>query len=86
MVQKEFIINNESGLHTRPGNDFVKTTKAFSCNILIKKNDIPVDAKSLLKIMKANIVKGDRVIISCDGSDEQEALEAIEKFLAALTG
>jgi len=85
LVQKEFRITNSSGLHTRPGNDFVKTAKKFSCGITLAKNGKTVDAKSLLKIMKANIVSGDTVLISCTGSDEQQAMENIEILMASLS-
>ncbi|QQO10919.1 HPr family phosphocarrier protein [Breznakiella homolactica] len=84
MVQKEFTITNQNGLHTRPGNDFVKTAKQFSCAITLTKNGIAVDGKSLLKIMKSNIVKGDTILLTCDGEDEVQALEAMGSFLASL--
>ena len=84
MVQKEFHITNTSGLHTRPGNDFVKTAKQFSSEITLTKGEKTVDAKSLLKVMKANIVQGDTVSISCSGPDEEEALRALGEYLASL--
>jgi len=84
MVQKEFRMTNASGLHTRPGNDFVKTAKQFSSEISLTKGEMTVDAKSLLKIMKANIVKGDSISISCSGPDEEEALRVLGEYLASL--
>ena len=84
MVQNEFRITNASGLHTRPGNDFVKTAKQFSSEITITKGEKIVDAKSLLKVMKANIVQGDTISISCSGPDEEEALKALGEYLASI--
>ena len=84
MVQKEFHITNASGLHTRPGNDFVKTAKQFSCDIILTKGEKTVDGKSLLKIMKANVVQGDIISISCSGPDETEALSVLGNYLASL--
>ena len=84
MVQKEFHITNASGLHTRPGNDFVKTAKQFSCDITLTKGEKTVDGKSLLKIMKVNVVKGDIISISCSGPDEAQALSVLENYLASL--
>jgi len=86
MVQKEFSITNAGGLHTRPGNDFVKTAKQFSCHITLTKGGKTVDAKSLLKIMKANVVYGDVVTIGCSGQDEAEALAALDRYLGSITG
>lgn len=84
MVQKEFHITNSSGLHTRPGNDFVKTAKQFSCDITLTKGENTVNAKSLLKIMKANVTRGDRISIACAGTDEAEALAALGNYLVSL--
>jgi len=84
MTEKEFRITNESGLHTRPGNDFVKTAKQFSSEITITKGEKTVDAKSLLKVMKANIVKGDTISITCSGPDEEEALRVLGEYITSL--
>lgn len=84
MVQKEFHITNPTGLHTRPGNDFVKTAKQFGCEITLTKGEKTVDAKSLLKIMKQDIVRGDTVTVSCSGSGEEEALAVLGSFLESL--
>jgi phosphotransferase system HPr (HPr) family protein len=84
MVQKEFHITNASGLHTRPGNDFVKTAKQFSCEVSLARGEKTVDGKSLLKIMKANISQGDTVSIRCSGPDEEKALTALGDYLASL--
>jgi phosphotransferase system HPr (HPr) family protein len=84
MVQKIFHITNTSGLHTRPGNDFVKTSKQFSCTITLTNREKIVDGKSLLKIMKANVVQGDTITISCSGPDEEEALTVLGNYLASL--
>ena len=84
MVQKEFNITNPSGLHTRPGNDFVKTAKQFECDITLTKGEKTVDGKSLLKIMKTNVSQGDTIIISCSGPDEAKALTSLEEYLSSL--
>ena len=84
MVQKEFHITNATGLHTRPGNDFVKTAKQFSSEITLTKGEKTVDAKSLLKVMKTNVIQGDTVSISCEGPDEAEALRVLGDYLISL--
>ncbi|MDR0760588.1 MAG: HPr family phosphocarrier protein [Treponema sp.] len=84
MIVKEFEIKNETGLHTRPGNEFVKTAKSFSCSISVTKGEKTVDAKSLLKLMKANVVKGDRIILHCEGADEEAAMDALSSCLENL--
>ena len=85
MVSREIEIVNETGLHTRPGNQFVKEAKKFECDITVRKGEKEFSAKSLLKLMKIGISKGDMIEISCDGADEQQALETLCTFVANLT-
>jgi phosphotransferase system HPr (HPr) family protein len=84
MVSGEFVITNVSGLHTRPGNDFVKMAKQFCCSVSVSKDGRSADGKSLLKLMKINVIQGDTVSISCDGPDEAAALEGLGAYLASL--
>ena len=85
MVSRVIEIVNETGLHTRPGNQFVKEAKKFESEITVKKGDKESNAKSLLKIMKIGISMGDKIEISCNGTDEVDALESLCTFVANLT-
>ncbi|MGD1821654.1 MAG: HPr family phosphocarrier protein [Pleomorphochaeta sp.] len=85
MISREVEIINETGLHTRPGNQFVKLAKTFPCTINVKRGDTEFSAKSLLKLMKVGVSKGDHIIIECDGEQENEAIDALSNFLANLT-
>ena len=83
MISREVEIINETGLHTRPGNQFVKEAKQFECDIWVKKNEDKFSAKSLLKLMKVGVSKGDRIEIICDGSDEVKALDSLCNLIAS---
>lgn len=84
MVCREVVISNEHGLHTRPGNGFVQLAKQYSCSITVTKNGKQADAKSLLRLMKADISKGDRISVSCDGGDEEKAMDALISYLDSI--
>jgi phosphotransferase system HPr (HPr) family protein len=85
MIERKVEIVNKTGLHTRPGNQFVKLAKQFECDIRIRKEDKEFSAKSLLKLMKIGISMGDKIFIICEGSDEEKALEELCVFIANLT-
>lgn len=85
MVEREVEIVNETGLHTRPGNQFVKEAKKYPCDIKVRRGEAEFSAKSLLKLMKVGVSKGDKITILCDGEQEQEALDALCSFVANLT-
>ncbi len=85
MVSRQVEIVNETGLHLRPGKQFVSKAKEFECDITVKKGEKEANAKSMLKVMKIGISKGDMVDIICDGADEAAALDALAEFIATLT-
>lgn len=77
-------ITNETGLHTRPGSVLVKIAKKYPCDIFLKKDDKEFSLKSLVKLMKAGVSKGDCVEIRCEGEREEEALREISEYLKNL--
>ncbi|WGK68168.1 HPr family phosphocarrier protein [Candidatus Haliotispira prima] len=85
MTSKVVKIVNPTGLHTRPGNQFVKLAKEFEADVTVTKSDKTFNAKSLMKLMKVGISQGDQIEINCDGPDEEDALAKLTEFLANLT-
>lgn len=79
MISKTLTIKNATGLHVRPAGVLVNSIKGFSCIIKIQYNGSEYDAKSILGVMSACIKGNTDVTFITDGSDEQEAMSAIEK-------
>lgn len=76
-------IVNPTGLHTRPGNMFVKKAKEYASTITVVKGDKRVNAKSLLTLMKAGISQGDQIFIEAEGIDEAEAIAGLAALVAS---
>lgn len=85
MQQREIEIVNPTGLHTRPGNLFVKKAKEYASEVAVVKGEKRVNAKSLLTLMKAGISMGDRILIVAEGPDEAQAVEGLATLVASLT-
>lgn len=85
MQSREVEIINPTGLHTRPGNMFVKKAKEYASTITLVKGDKRVNAKSLLTLMKAGVSMGDRIVIEADGPDEVEAVAGLAELIASFT-
>jgi len=85
MQTQEVEIVNPTGLHTRPGNMFVKKAKEYTSAVTLVKGDKRVNAKSLLTLMKAGISLGDKVVIEAEGPDEIEAVQGLSSLIASLT-
>ncbi|MDP0487917.1 MAG: HPr family phosphocarrier protein [Fusobacterium sp. JB021] len=82
---KTIEITNETGLHTRPGNEFVSLAKTFDSTVQIEnETGKKVKGTSLLKLLSLGIKKGTKVTVYADGSDEQEAVEKLAELLANL--
>ena len=80
----EIIINNESGLHTRPGAKLVKACKQFHSDVYIENGNNRVNARSLIKLLGAGICKNHRIKLQVTGPDEIAASEYLTRFLSEL--
>lgn len=81
MSKKEVIVSNVSEGHNNPIAELVQMACRFDSDITLESENRRINAKSIMGIMAFNLSKGMTVNIVVDGSDEQEALTAMEKFL-----
>ena len=75
--RKEFTIVNRLGLHARASAELVKLTNTFASRVTLSKGSMTVDGKSILGIMSLAAGKGSEIMVHCEGSDCQEAINAI---------
>lgn len=81
MKELRYVLTDEMGLHARPAGLLVSGASKFRCNIRVKNGTKEVDGKSILGVMSLALKKGDEMQIIFDGSDEDDAYEAIQSFL-----
>lgn len=81
MISNEFLIVNKLGLHARASALFVKTASQFACDVLLKKESIEVNGKSIMGIMMLAAAKGTTVTLTTKGADEAEAMECIGELI-----
>jgi phosphocarrier protein len=80
MKEKDIKVVNKMGLHARPAAMLVQTAVKFSSSIKILKDDFEVDSKSIMGVMTLAAGPGSVLKFTADGSDESEALTAIENL------
>jgi len=78
MLERQFTINNEQGLHARPASLLVQAASQSKSSVLLIKEGKEYNAKSILGIMSVGAKKGDRITIRTDGPDEIETDTKIE--------
>ena len=81
MCNKEVIVRCESGLHNKQVTYFVQKANEFKSSVWLESENRRMNAKSLLGIMSLGIVTGAVATLSADGSDEVDAVNALEVLL-----
>ena len=81
MYSQEAVVNNQVGLHARPATFFIQKANEFKSGIWVEKEDRRVNAKSLLGVLSLGIVKGTRITLIADGSDEEDAVKALVELV-----
>ena len=80
MKKRELLIANKLGLHARAAAQIVKTASGYTSRILLCKDGVEVDGKSIMGIMMMAAAKGTTVLVQADGGDEDRALDGMEKL------
>ena len=81
MAECTVVLASKHGLHARPAADLVRLASGFRADVKLTKDDITVDAKSIMGVMMLAAECGSEVIVTAEGVDEVEAMEAVAKFL-----
>jgi phosphocarrier protein len=74
---KSVTIANAYGLHARPAAEFVKLANTFKSEILVSKDGLEVNGKSIMGVMMLAAEKGSSLQVRAIGVDAQEAVEAL---------
>jgi phosphocarrier protein HPr len=86
MYSENISVANKTGIHSRPAVVLVQAAAKFKSNITIKKNDTTVSAKSIINILALGVVKGDELMISAEGNDEEVAVKELVKLVKSKFG
>lgn len=76
----EVEVVNDQGLHARPAHQVVVLANQFSCALTVIKDDLDVDAKSIMSLMMLAAEKGTRLKIRAEGEDCEAALGALAEL------
>ncbi|MEE9554843.1 MAG: HPr family phosphocarrier protein [candidate division Zixibacteria bacterium] len=86
MVEREVRIINKLGLHARPAALLVKRASQFESEIKLKRENLEVNAKSILGVMMLAAEMGSVLTVIAEGPDEEEAVEAMAKVIQTRFG
>jgi phosphocarrier protein HPr len=75
--ERTVVIANRYGLHARPAAEFVKLAATFSCDVMVRKDDLEVNGKSIMGMMMLAAECGSEITIRAPGADAAAAVEGL---------
>jgi len=81
VTETELLIRNQLGLHARACALFVKTAARFQSQVLVSRDDLEVNGKSIMGVMMLAAEEGSTIKVRADGPDEQAALAALTELV-----
>lgn len=84
MYEREIEVKNETGLHARPASMFVNLAGTFKSRIELQRlgEEDRYNAKSIIMLLPLGLEQGERALLSAEGEDEKEAVEALAELAA----
>lgn len=77
MIRREVTIRNRMGLHARAAARFVHTANRYRSRVTASREGRDMDGKSILGILLLAAAQGTVLVLTAEGEDEAEAVEAL---------
>ena len=74
-ASRPITIRNPLGLHARPAAEFARRARAFRSEVWLVKDEERFSARSLIDILRANLMQGATATLEAKGRDAEEAVE-----------
>jgi phosphocarrier protein len=81
MLRQEVQIRNKLGLHARAAAKLVHLAARYQSSVKLTRDHQEVNGKSILGILLLAACQGATLGITCEGSDESEAMAALTKLI-----
>lgn len=80
-MKKDVVIQMETGMEARPIALLVQIANQYNSQVYLDVEEKHVNAKSIMGMMSLALINGTKVTINAEGSDEEDVIAAMEKFL-----
>ena len=77
MTEKLLTVKNRAGIHARPAALIAQTANKFACEILLEKDSVSVNAKSIMGVITMAAGYNTTITLRASGEKEEEAAEAL---------
>lgn len=76
-----YVITDRVGIHARPAGIVVKAAQKYQSEILVHEGDKQADAKNLMQLMSLGVKGGEKIRMTAEGPDEEEACAEMAEVL-----
>ncbi len=83
MAEVKVTICNDKGLHARAASRFAKKASKYDSQITVTGNGMTASASSIMGLMMLTAAKGCEVTINAEGTQQDEALQALKELVEA---
>ena len=80
-VVREYLIQNDIGIHSRPAAAFVKTANKYKSDVSVTYGDKWADGKSILGLLILQVLTGTSIVVEIVGEDAEAAAGAIQELI-----
>lgn len=81
LVERAIEIVNPYGIHARPASEFVRVAGKFDAEVMLGKDGVWVNGKSIMGVMTLAAECGSEVTVRAEGDDAEQAVEALAQVL-----
>ena len=81
MTEVTVTVPNRLGIHARPAALIVRAAVEFDCDVWVESPADKVNAKSIMGVMTLAASGGTAIIVSADGDEEKEAVQAVVEVI-----
>lgn len=86
MNEREVTVRNYPGIHAHPAVLFVKMAAGFRSEIFVRNGSLTVNGKSIMGVLMLAAETGTRLTIRAEGTDEEEAVNALAGLVESKFG
>jgi phosphocarrier protein len=80
-LEAEVQIVNRAGLHARPAAELVKLAGSFRAEVLVEKDGLQVNGKSIMGVLMLAAEQGATLRFTATGSDASDAIDALVQLV-----
>lgn len=82
MKEFNYVLKDDNGIHARPAGILVKEVAKFKSEVKVTLREKVADARRIFALMGLGAKKGDELLISVSGEDEDEVTEKLKEFFS----